>query len=112
MANMQFMTNGYVLLINLPNVHLFAFDVTSGKLISTQTSRYIQLCNNLSENSFYGIREGSTTDKSFQRIYKIQIENFRKASKFQTNSVSTEELFLKEEAKYLKAQLDLLNSID
>jgi hypothetical protein len=95
----QFMTNGSTLVVNVPNVHIYFFDMASGLCIGQNKSEHILMCYSNLTHSIYTIRSQGNN----QLLYEVAFDNFLSAKSKELKVVET---FKQAQETYLKSVLD------
>lgn len=89
------MTNGSLLVVNVPNVNVFFFDMATGKNIGKEKSEHIIMSYSCQKHKFYTIR----TLNSNQVLFEIAFDNFLP---MQSKEFQAGESFDQAQEKHLK----------
>ena len=81
----QFMTNGSILVFNVPNVQIYFFDMASGLCIGQNKSEHILMCYSNLKHRIYKIRSHNNN----QLLYEVAFDNFLSAKSKELKVVET-----------------------
>jgi hypothetical protein len=68
----QFLTNGTILAVNVPNVNIYFFDMETGKKIGEIKSEHILMCYTTLTHKFYTFRAIGAN----QVLFEVAFDNF------------------------------------